>query len=186
MSLLKLSNTFKRKKFNRSSTRGVAALEFVAGFFSFWLMCLFLAEVSYISYVSALGDLMITRATRNTKLVKDEQTFSQAFNDALKEQDSLWKYLVSSQGFQRSIRYVDKFEDLENVTDSCMPKDGESSAECNKPKENEQLAIAIYRVSYNYTPIFSSFVGSQKSVFSREMIVVQEYQRDKFNFGGGS
>lgn len=158
-------------------------MEFIAGFFSFWLMCLFLAEVSYVSYVSALGDLMITKATRNTKLTKDEQTFAQAFDDALKEQNSIWSSVVSSQGFQRSIRYVETFDDLENVTDSCVPEDGENSAECNKPGEDEQISIAIYRVSYNYEPIFGSFFGDQSSVFSREMIVVQEYQRDKFNFG---
>jgi tight adherence protein E len=92
--------------------------------------------------------------------------------------------LVNSQGFQRSIRYVETFDDLEQIEDSCVPEEGESSVECNKPDENEQMAIAIYRVSYNYKPIFSSFFGSQESVFAREMIVVQEYQRDKFNFGG--
>lgn len=175
---------FRRSKRGKKNQKGVVALEFIAGFFTFWLMCLFLAEVSYVSYVSALGDLMISKATRNTKLVKDEQTFSQAFNDALNEQNSIWKHLVSEQGFQRSIRYVETFDDLEQVTDSCIPEDGESSVECNKPDEDEQVAIAIYRVSYSYKPIFSSFFGSQESVFSREMIVVQEYQRDRFNFGG--
>jgi len=55
---------------------------------------------------------MITKATRNTKLIKDEQTFSQAFDDALNEQDSIWKHLVVSQGFQRSIRYVETFDDV--------------------------------------------------------------------------
>ena len=168
----------------KKNKKGVVAIEFVAGFLSFWMMCLFLVEVSYVSYVSALGDLMIAKATRNTKLVKDEQTFSQAFNDALNEKDSIWKPLVSSQGFQRSIRYVESFDDLELVTDSCVPEDGEFSAECNKPDEDEQVAIAIYRVSYNYEPIFSGLFGGQESVFAREMIVVQEYQRDKFNFGG--
>lgn len=174
----------RQKQRGKKNQKGVVAIEFIAGFFSFWLMCIFLAEVSYVSYVSALGDLMITKATRNAKLVKDEQTFSQAFNDALNEQDSIWKHLVNSQGFQRSIRYVETFDDLEQIEDSCVPEEGESSVECNKPDENEQMAIAIYRVSYNYKPIFSSFFGSQESVFAREMIVVQEYQRDKFNFGG--
>lgn len=169
---------------SKKSKKGVVAIEFAAGFFAFWLMCLFLAEVSYVSYVSALGDLMITKATRNTKLVKDEQSFATAFNEALNEQNSIWKTLVTQQGFQRSIRYVDSFSDLENVTTTCEPAEGQSSVECNKPDADEQIAIAIYRVSYNYKPIFSKFFGDDTTVFSREMIVVQEYQRDKFNFGG--
>lgn len=50
-----------------SKQSGVATIEFVGGFFAFWLMCMAWVEMSFLSYVSSLGDLAIATAARETK-----------------------------------------------------------------------------------------------------------------------
>ncbi|MGC3834544.1 hypothetical protein ACPSKX_09790 [Moritella viscosa] len=40
-------------------------------------------------------------------------------------------------------------------------------------------AIAIYRVEYNYNPMFNYFL-SDDQLLVRESIVIQEYERDEF------
>lgn len=178
MSLLELSNVVQRKKFSHSSSRGVAALEFVAGFGAFWAMCLLWAEMSYVSYVSALGDLLISNASHYAKLNPNDLSNSQNpnFNDdfqkIIEQQDSLWSVLITPNGFKTSIQFVQSYEELAKLTTTCP-----TSRAGNQCGTATGAPIAIYRINYEYQPIFSGFFGSSSDVFSREMIVVQEYQR---------
>lgn len=164
--------------------RGVAAIEFAIGFIAFWLMCVVWIETSYISYVSSLGDLMISQAARESKLNSDDDNFLGRYEAAIRQDGSIWQGLVNKEKFRYSIRYVKSYEDLGNVTEICQSDDdNQKSLECDKPSGSEKAPIAIYRISYQYEPIFSYF-GTSKDVFSREMIVIQEYQREKFILGG--
>ncbi|QIL85347.1 pilus assembly protein [Vibrio sp. HDW18] len=153
---------------------GVATIEFVGGFFAFWLMCMAWVEMSFLSYVSSLGDLAIASAARETKKV--DGTYYQAqFKTILEQQDSLWSYIVSADKFQYSIQYVKKLDDLHNYDQKCLGEDGDQ-LNCNDPKD---MAIAVYSITYDYQPIFNFFLND-KTVFAREAIVIQEYQREKF------
>lgn len=177
----KKNNHSNRKSLNKQS--GVAAIEFAIGFIAFWLMCVVWIELSYISYVSALGDLMISQASRQSKLHSSDEDFIDQFENVIKNDDSIWKNLVNKENFRYSIRYVKDYDQLSTIKDSCESKDeNTNSLECDKPNVG-QAPIAIYRISYQYEPIFSYF-GDSKSIFSREMIVIQEYQRSAFNLGG--
>ena len=173
----------RRYKFGSYAKRGVVAIEVAIGFLLFWTMCIFIVEIGYISYVSAMGDVMISEATHKSKLVNDksnQNSFIQEFKKVLESNDSLWSKLVDKDGFKYSIHYVDSYDDLSKINSPCVPPQGQSSSECNKPQGGDMAPIAIYRVSYEYDPIFS-LLKINKQVFSREMIVVQEYQRSKFN-----
>ncbi len=156
-------------------------IEFIAGFSFFWIMCLYLAEISYVSYVSGLGDAMITNAVRASKLTKDGGGFLDAFDDAARDSNSIWSNYVVKDGFRTSIRYVDTYSNLSSIIDPCEPEDGNSTAECGN---SDDAPIAIYRITYNYKPIFSTIFGDNVSIFAREMIVIQEYERSKFDLNG--
>ncbi len=178
MSLLKMTNRVKRKQFNQSSTRGVAALEFAMGFAAFWGMCLLWAEMSYVSYVSAMGDVLISNATHYAKLNpndlsdQNQANFNQDFQTIIGQQDSLWSALVTPEGFKTSIQFVQSYSDLATLNSVCPTT--KSGNQCGTAIG---APIAIYRINYEYQPIFSSFFGNSTDIFAREMIVIQEYQR---------
>lgn len=157
--------------------KGVASIEFVLGFFVFWLMCMAWVEMSFMSYVSSLGDLAVSQAARQSKKQHGED-FLHHFRQVLEQQDSLWHYVVDSNKFQLSIQYLESYDELSQLSGSCVPSKNETEKECGKAKDS---AIALYRISYDYKPIFSTFLTSPQ-LFSREMMVIQEYQRDKFKF----
>lgn len=161
----------------RKKQRGVASIEFVLGFMAFWLMCSAWVEMSYMSYVSSLGDLAISQAARESKKL-DSTDFLTKFDQVLKQSDSLWARIVDSKRFQFSVRYLKSFDELTKVKDACIPAKDETKQECGIAKG---AAIAVYRISYNYQPIFNLFLDAD-NVFSREMVVIQEYQREKFDF----
>ncbi|MCO4784963.1 hypothetical protein [Marinomonas atlantica] len=144
--------------------RGLAAIELALGFVGFWTLCLVWVEMSYVSYMSALGDIMITQASSEAK--RGDSGFLTAFDNALAEQDSLWRHLVDEDDFTTSIRYVADFEALAAISGDAAIPIGESG-DVDSP-------IAIYRISYRFTPVFTTLFGSTEEIFTREMIVIQE------------
>ncbi|MBJ7551485.1 hypothetical protein [Marinomonas ostreistagni] len=179
MGLLKMSGRLqKRAPTSPKRKRGVAALEFVMGFGAFWGMCLLWAEMSYVSYVSALGDVLISNASHYAKLNPNDLTdanqanFNQDFQTIINQNDSVWSNFVSANAFKTSIQFVQSYDELANLTATCA-----TTADGNQCGTAIGAPIAIYRIEYDYQPIFSAFFGTRTDVFSREMIVVQEYQR---------
>ncbi|OOF01647.1 hypothetical protein BZG79_13625 [Salinivibrio sp. MA427] len=155
---------------------GVATIEFVGGFFAFWLMCAAWVEMSFMSYVSALGDLAISRAAQHAKKQQTED-FLTVFQQTLNDDSSLWHALIDANNYRISIRYVNEYNTLATITDGCEPdNEDDKEAVCGEP---EKAPIAIYNVSYDYQPIFNLFLD-KNTLFSREMIVIQEYQRETF------
>ncbi|MCF1437574.1 MAG: pilus assembly protein, partial [Shewanella sp.] len=70
-------------------------------------------------------------------------------------------------------------EELGNYTGQCRAADDESiELECGEPKFS---AIAVYAVEYDYQPMLSGFIA-EPGMLRREVIVVQEYERDAFDF----
>lgn len=148
---------------------GLVSIELALGFFSFWLVCIFWVEMSYMSYVSAMGDMMISHASSQAKRGEDVD-FKVAFNDSLKQSDSLWEsFIGDGSGFESCVYYVTSYSALKALdadTDICEQGDG----------ADDTAPIAIYQVHYGYTPIFTTFMDSAPDMFSREMIVIQESQ----------
>lgn len=151
--------------------KGLVAIELGLGFFSLWLICLLWVEMSYISYVSSMGDLMISNASSQAKREPGEEVdFQEAFEASLNQTDSLWeRFIGDGSGFEPCVYYVASYtalKDLPQDTDMCDQADG---ADATSP-------IAVYQVHYGYTPIFTTFLGNTPEIFSREMIVIQESQ----------
>ncbi|RTZ14464.1 pilus assembly protein [Vibrio aquaticus] len=158
----------------RAKQKGVASIEFAIGFFAFWLMCMAWVEMSYISYISAINDLAISEITRTAK--KGSDNYMDAVHEVLHREDSIWNQVVDGDDFQVTIQYVESIKDLVNVDEICSKVDVDESAECGNP---DHAALAIYRINYRFKPIFSYFFTTQ-DLMSREMIVVQEYERSQF------
>ena len=156
---------------------GVAAIEFVLGFTAFWTMCIFLIEIGYISYISSVGDLLISQAARQSKLYSEDTNYLDQYKKVIEGDDSIWQFLVNKDNFRYSIRYVKDYDELSTIIDACESEDESvSGVECGTA---EDAPIAIYRISYSYDQIFGYF-GNTTDIFSREMLVIQEYQRSEF------
>ncbi|OIQ25099.1 TadE/TadG family type IV pilus assembly protein [uncultured Vibrio sp.] len=158
----------------RSKQRGVASIEFAVGFFAFWLMCMAWVEMSYISYISAINDLAISEVARTAK--KGSGHYLETVEQVLHRDNSIWNQVVDGDNFQVTIHYTQGIEALTSITDQCMISDNQKMKECG---DSELSSLAIYRINYRFMPIFSYFFTTQ-NLMSREMIVVQEYERSKF------
>ncbi|EGU48903.1 membrane associated secretion system protein [Vibrio ichthyoenteri ATCC 700023] len=158
----------------RKRQQGVVTIEFALGFFAFWLMLAAWAELSFMSYVSAVNDLAIAEASRSAKT--DTQDYIDSFYDQLNDSDSVWSGLVDKDKFRASVRYVGDMNELQLVNDICLPAEGAQTAECGVA---DDAAIAIYYISYDFDSMFSYFID-EATIFGREVIVVQEYERDQF------
>lgn len=158
----------------RRGQRGVASIEFVLGFMAFWLMSMAWVEMSYMSYVSAIGDLAIAEAARDSKT--HDNDYMQAFQSVINDSNSLWADVVDKGQFRLSIQYLNDVNSLEGLVDPCEIPDSSSVAECGVATNS---AIAVYRVDYDFNSIFTFFLDSS-SLLSREVIVIQEYERDAF------
>lgn len=156
--------------------QGVATIEFAIGFIFFWYMCAAWAEMGYMSYVSAMGDVAISRATQVAK--KSEDTgFMAAFRSSLVDTDSIWASAINVDSFTVKITYLDSYKNLTEYTDEdCSIPEDTTAVECNSAEDH---AIAVYHIDYDYQPLFNYF-SSDSQLFSREAIVIQEYQRVQF------
>ncbi|ANS86266.1 hypothetical protein VSVS12_02510 [Vibrio scophthalmi] len=158
----------------KKKQKGVVTIEFALGFFAFWLMVAAWAELSFMSYISAVNDLAIAEASRSAK--KDTQDYIDSFYEQLENSDSVWSGLVDKSKFKASVRYVADMNELQLVDAVCLPGDASQTAECGVAND---AAIAIYYISYDFDSIFGYFIDDT-TIFGREVIVVQEYERDKF------
>ena len=163
----------------RRKQKGSATIEFSIGFFFFWLMCAFWIQVSMLSYISGIGDLAIAQASLHSKRLANSTEFLADFQRVLADNDSLWSYVVQQDNFRYSIRYLNSFDELSALTDKCEP-DTDSDAIGIECGSSEGAAIAVYRIDYNAPKIYDYFIDTE-TLFSRETIVIQEYQRDQFS-----
>lgn len=154
--------------------KGSVSIEFAMGFMAFWFMCMAWVEMSYMSYISAINDLAIAEISRNAK--KGEGEYLRIVDGVLRRENSIWNTVTSADNFKVSIQYLDSLEALEKVKKGCPVFEEQRTRECGNAVDS---ALAIYRVDYHFRPIFS-YVFSHSVNLSREMIVVQEYERSQF------
>lgn len=161
--------------------KGVASIEFSLGFFAFWLMMAAWVEMGYMSYVSSVGDYAIAKASREAK--KDTENYATLFKSIVESNDSLLSLVVNKDSFKVGVRYLNDLSELKNTVDVCTTNDDGEIVCGDEGETGEDKAIAIYHIEYDYNSMFSYFLDN-KTVFSREVIVIQEYERNEFNFNG--
>ncbi|MBW3694709.1 pilus assembly protein [Vibrio sp. T187] len=166
---------------------GVASIEFGLSFFAFFLMCITWAEMGYMSYVSSVSDYAISESVRDAKVVIQENErlgsqatstqFMYAFKQSIQAQGSLWGEIIDPNKFRLSIQYIKDINELSSYTGSCeIEDDNLFELECG---ESVDSVMAVYRIDYDFTPMLSLLIDTE-TLFSREVIVIQEYERDQF------
>ncbi|WP_425557393.1 pilus assembly protein [Ferrimonas pelagia] len=148
------------------------------GFFAFWLLIMAWVEMSYLSYVNGLSDLAIAEVSRSSKRLNSG--YGDHFLDQLNDSNAIWYSLVDKNKFRLSVRHyadlIELFDDA--IAEECLPLEDETLATCGQVNNG---AIAIYSLSYDFNSLFSYFT-TQGIPITREVIVVQEYERDQFQF----
>jgi len=155
-------------------SRGVATIEFVGGFTLFWAFCVAWVEIQYFSYVSGVCDLIVNKSAAFAKT--HEQDYMTVFDEVIEQESSMWGNIDRSR-FSLSVRYVKDLVELDAVNeDVCEPAPGTVIVECGIPDDR---AIAIFTVKYDYESPFGLMLNFD-SLMTREVIVLQEYERDQF------
>ncbi|CAM3036205.1 TadE/TadG family type IV pilus assembly protein [Vibrio rarus] len=175
---------------NMRKQKGIATIEFAMGFVFFWLMVVLWIELSYVNYVSSLGDLAISEATQAAKKLKHTHSgnqaqysamYQKAFLTAIKRSDSLWSNFIEPNDFMASITFIHDYKKLAQAPDCGFDPahPHQFFRQCGDSQNNSP--IAIYHIEYKGSTIFDVFnPGAQ--LFSREMLVIQENERDQFNY----
>ncbi|KAB0304195.1 pilus assembly protein [Vibrio fortis] len=158
----------------RNFNKGVASIEFVFGFMSFWLMCVCFIELSYLSFISSVNDLIITESVRESKI--NQGNYKDSFKQLVSENTQMWAGIIDENKFRMSIYYIDSVNTLAGIIEPCSVIEGESFTQCGSPKGS---AIAIYSIEYQYKPIFN-FLLNDDFILKREVLSIQEYERDQF------
>lgn len=143
--------------------------------------------MAYMSYVSSVSDYAISESVRDAKVVIQESKtrgettstsdFMRSFKRSIQAQGAFWGKAIDPSKFRISIQYFDDVSALLSYTENCETEDVNSDGwECGNPVNS---TIALYRIDYDFKPMLSFFMDT-KTLFSREVIVIQEYERDQF------
>ncbi len=157
-----------------SRQRGVISIEFAIGIVGFIMMFLFWVEVSYMGYVSSVVDLAITESSRDAKNAEEED-YKEKFTEVVQADDSLWGSFINIDNLSMTTRYYN------NVSELALPCEQGEEGTCDEVGEPKNSALAIYTLNYNYSPIFNLLFDLSNDIgLSREVIVIQEYERSEF------
>lgn len=166
---------------NRS---GVAAIEFaiIAGLF--FMMVFFIVEMSRIAYISGVLDLAASEGAKMSKNHDGQKPdgYRSKFTEALYggSAGALWRNLINEKDILLDVSFVscDRANCVKKTIDTLQVGDK------NRPSGDSRNApIAIYRIAYQYTPMFFPFPGNVfNDLLVREVVFVQEYERADFRF----
>lgn len=151
----------------RNRLKGMVVIEFLGGFFALFLLFAAWVEMSMIGFVSSALDYAISETARDARTTSSDD-YNQVFRSSLKNNNSLWAEFLHTDRLILKATYYNSLSDLAH---------GRSTTASN-PKG---ASIGVYRVSYDYQPVFTTFFTQSHLDLSREVIGVQEYERDKFS-----
>ena len=172
------------KRLNRRRQKGVVAIETALGLLAFLMMIFYWIEVSYMGFVSSLMDYASAEASRGarTSSVDDYELddYKDKFEAILKQESdsSIWFSFLDTSEFIIDVHYYKNVVDM-----ACNLEETEAPPYCQFTLDIQEAPIAIYKVSYPYQPMFVSlfFEEGKEMWISREVIAIQEYERDQFN-----
>ena len=169
----------KSTKCKRENQNGVVAIEFALGGLMFFMMIFYWVEVSFMGFVTATVDYSVAEASRLAKshpYRAEGKEYREVFRGIIQSTGSPWASLMDEDKFTVETSYFSSVNSLE----AC--KDDFTATECTGDADQENKPLAVYRVSYEYQPLlgYMFFPGSGKMDISREVMVIQEYERSLF------
>jgi len=156
-------------KFKRvdKNTKGVVAIEFALGFFAFFSMFLLWGEMVMVGFFSSVLDYSVSEASRDVRTISAED-YKVEFIKKIKSNDGIWTKFIDTSKFDISVKYYD---DIVSVADEKNVGDDVALSS----------TLAVYKIDYNYTPMFTLFYDEGVIKLSRQVINLQEYERDEFS-----
>lgn len=168
--------------------KGASTVEFALTIGIFLAAVLSIFELARMSILSAYMDLTITQAVKLTKNSKAsgydyEREFEKNLNsivNSIKDKHKSWKFLEfnDSNLIRFEVKYAETVDQLVNgqFKDVLDPKN--PTKKIKDPGKDS--ALASYSFQYEYKPMFFWIPGAiSKPIFNREVIILQEYERNK-------
>lgn len=158
--------------------QGTLTVEFAMGSFAFVILFLAWAEISYLGFVSSVVDYAASESSRFSRTQFADDTlndngditalgYQQAFTGFLRAQDAVWTKFVNPDAFQTQFVAFTNIEALKNCQSLNACSNGGSL----------QKPLAVYQLTYDYTPVFSGLYDNSNISLTREVITIQEYER---------
>lgn len=158
-----------RERFT-TDNRGAVSIEFSLTVMLFIILVLFAAEIARMSYISAVIDLAVSEAAKESKNASaaDRGGYDRRFQARITQQGGvLWGFLTQADAVTMKITYASSIREM-------IQNGGGSGNSHYKP-------LARYQLQYKYHPMFFPFPGFwANNLLNREVIFVQEYERSKF------
>ncbi|WGE59746.1 TadE/TadG family type IV pilus assembly protein [Actinobacillus equuli] len=147
------------------NVKGVATIEFSLTIGLFILVLFMIAEGCRITLLSSYLDLSVSEASRVTGKQEIGSNYQEIFEKNLKQKDSLWTFLNQDSITSIEVKYARNLDDL-------VQQKFQTSA--------SGAAFAQYAFNYNYKPLFFRVPSAAvEPIFRRNIVVLQEYEKDK-------
>lgn len=181
-----------------SNSKGTSTVEFALTIAFYLFIVMFIFEFCRLAIATAYWDLAITESVR---IAKNEQAsasnYEDAFRKALKQQkkfhdESTMGYLalLEKNDFEVKVEYVDCAKEVECIQNLLAEKfrqpQKNSEGEIISP-DGRLATLARYSLTYEYKfviPLLFIPKSWSETILNREFVVVQEFERSRFNAGG--
>ncbi|HDY7971258.1 TPA: pilus assembly protein [Vibrio vulnificus] len=142
-------------------------------------------EMCMLSYSMSISDHVLSSSVIKAKKAGSASATNSVEYDKLIEKyvkeyaGASWKYFVKDESLKVKIDYFKNYKDLIDCN-----KNYEIVENCPKRNDNpKNMAIGMYRLEYNYKPLFDYITPDFK--VKRELTAIQEYERCSFKIGTG-
>ncbi|CZF81098.1 TadE-like protein [Grimontia celer] len=149
----------------KNNQNGLVTTEFVIGFLLFFFFLMFWVEICVIGYLSSVVDYAIAESSRTAR-ASANANYDAVFRNAIRNSGDFWTSVVDPNKFTVSVEFYNSINEAASRVGSSVGSD--------KP-------IALYRVSYQYEPMFSYLYDADTMNFTREVFAIQEFERDQFS-----
>ncbi|MFD1806451.1 TadE/TadG family type IV pilus assembly protein [Pasteurella oralis] len=187
------------KKF-LSNSKGTSTVEFALTIAFYLFIVMFIFEFCRLAIATAYWDLAITESVR---IAKNEQAtagnYEDAFRKALQQQkkfndESTMGYLalLEKNDFKVKVEYVDcakESECIQNLLDEKFRQPKKDSEGKIISPDGRLATLARYSLTYEYKfviPLLFMPKSWSEAILNREFVVVQEFERSRFNASGSS
>ena len=170
----------RKNKSSPKNQKGSMVVETAMGMVGFLMMIFYWVEVSYMGFVSSLVDYAVAEASREARTGPSDDYLVE-FKKILDDTDSIWAQFMKAENFNPPKTYY--YKSVNALTaENCDGSDSDCIPELNSTEKPLNSPIAVYQVSYRYQPLSASlFLDPDTALnISREVITVQEYEREKF------
>ncbi|WP_394391319.1 TadE/TadG family type IV pilus assembly protein [Shewanella woodyi] len=145
---------------------GAFSVEFAIGAMVMFLVTFGIFEISRLIYVINLAESSLRESSRDTRVWEGERSgdlYDQRLTQMFEKKGEIWHLLVDPKRYHLSITY---FESLSDLIDD---KPSLSQA------KQQRSPLAIYEISYQYTPMFF-LAGIVEKRISRRILVTMEHE----------